>query len=304
MEPDLPISGAQVTNRPRRLAYAFVAALALLAGTGRTHADAGAVATPEPLSSYATPPPLSATATPKPTGQLLRYAGRLLDVRRGFVFFTTGDGFRLDPNAKTVDAAGGGPTKLQAVTGTYARATFDESSGDVVELALSRNPLPSEANYEQIARFAIALSTPYPNPDLNTTKEGFNGKPVLVVFTVEVPPKTPFGDSIYLATDVSAWSATAIKMDRVDALHYRVSRDFNSGTHFFYRYTRGSWSSAERGQDGLEVKPRELLVHNLDVQRVNNVVYHWGDENQFQPDLGQPAPTPYNPVPFNLPPRK
>ena len=44
-------------------------------------------------------------------------------------------------------------------------------------------------------------------------------------------------------------------------------------------------------------------MRNLDVQRVNNVVYHWGDENQFQPDLGQPVPTPYNPVPFNLPPR-
>jgi hypothetical protein len=291
-----------VTARPRRLVYAVLAALALIVGAGRSHADAGAVAPPAPLSSYLTPPPLSATATPKPTGELLRYAGRLLDVRRGYVFFTTGDGFRLDPNAKIVDAANGGPTKLQATTGTYALATFDESSGDVVELALSSRALPNDASYEAIARFAVALSTPYPNPDLNSTKEGFNGLPVLVVFTVEVPPKTPFGDSVYLATDVSGWSATAIKMDRVDALHYRVSRDFNSGTHFFYRYTRGSLSSAERGQDGLEVKPRELLVRNLDVQRVNNVVYHWGDENQFQPDLGAPLPTPYNPVPFNMPP--
>ncbi|MGP6158862.1 MAG: hypothetical protein ACLPYS_15380 [Vulcanimicrobiaceae bacterium] len=293
-----------MTRQPRRLAYAVVAVLALLVAVGRGHADAGAVATPEPLSSYSTPPPLSATATPKPTGLVVRYAGRLLDVRRGFVFFTTGDGFRLDPSAKIVDAKSGGPTKLQATTGTYARATFDESSGNVVELALSSNPLPNEASFDQIARFAIALSTPYPNPDLNTNKEGFNGMPVLVVFTAEVPPKTPFTDSVYLATDVSGWSATAIKMDRIDALHYRVARDFNSGTHFFYRYTRGSWSSAERGQDGLDVKPRELLVRNLDVQRVANVVYHWGDENQFQPDLGQPAPTPYNPVPFNLPPRK
>jgi len=39
--------------------------------------------------------------------------------------------------------------------------------------------------------------------------DGFTGKPVLVVFTVQVPPKTPFGDTIYLATDVSGWSATA-----------------------------------------------------------------------------------------------
>jgi hypothetical protein len=291
-------------TQPRRLAYAVIVALALAVAGAGSFANAGAIGTPEPLSSYLTPPPLSATATPTPSGQLIRFAGQLLDMRGGFVFFTTGDGFRLDPNLKIVDAQTGGPTKLQPVTRTYARATFDEGTGAVVELALSAKRLPDEASYDQIQKFAVALSTPYANPELNTSKDSFNGKPVLVVFSVEVPPRTRFGDDVYLATDVSGWSATAIKMNRVDALHYRVSRDFNSGTHFLYRYTRGSWSAAERGQDGLEVKPRELLVRNLDVQRVSNVIYHWGDENQFQPDLGQPVPTPYNPVPFNLPPRR
>ena len=72
-----------------------------------------------------------------------------------------------------------------------------------------------------------------------------------------------------------------------------------------YRYTLGSWSSAERGQDGLEVKPRLFLVPNADVKSVSDTVYHWGNENPNAPDLGENAPpTPYNPIPFFTPPRR
>jgi pullulanase len=124
---------------------------------------------------------------------------------------------------------------------------------------------------------------------------------VLVTFTVQVPPRTPFGDTVYLATDISGWSATAIRMDRIDALHYRVTQTFKSGTHFLYRYTRGSWQSAERGQNGLEVPPREFLVRNADTQSVTNVVYHWGDEDPTAPDLGNAIPTPFQPIPFKTP---
>jgi hypothetical protein len=78
---------------------------------------------------------------------------------------------------------------------------------------------------------------------------------------------------------------------------------FNSGTRFLYRYTRGSWRSAERGQNGLEVPPRSFVVRNGDVKTKNDVVYSWGDADQFAPDLGNSVPTPFNPVPFNTPPR-
>jgi hypothetical protein len=231
---------------------------------------------------------------------VVRYAGQLLDVQNGFVFFTTGDGFRLSPTAK-IDDPSGGPTKLQPVTRVYARAAFDTGSGAVVELALSTKPLPNEASYQDIQRFAIAVSTPAPNPEL-APREGFSGRDVLVTFTVEVPARTPFGDTVYLATDISGWSATAIRMDRIDALHYKCTQTFKSGTKFLYRYTRGSWQSAERGQNGLEVPPRQFLVRNADVQSISNVVYHWGDEQSNAPDLGSAIPTPFNPIPFKTPP--
>jgi len=288
-----------------------VVALALGGGLGGTQtffrpvvARAASLPTPQDAASGETPPPLQATATPSPSGQLLRFSGQILDDRSGFVFFTTGDGFRLDPNVKIDDAKTGGPTKLSPITRVYARASFDTGTGRVVELALSSKQLPDEASYFDVKRFAVTLSTPYANPDLNGGNEGFNGKGVLVVFTVEVPPKTPFADAVYVATDTSGWSATAIRMDRVDALHYRVSRDFSSGTRFLYRYTRGSWQSAERGANGLEVKPRIFTVRNADVQSKTDIVYAWGDSDEFAPDLNGTLPTPFNPVPVITPPHR
>jgi hypothetical protein len=272
-------------------------------GTGGGAAVAGIVPTPAAPASGDTPPPITATATPKPSGTLVRYSSQILDDRAGYVVFVTGDAFRLDPDVKVVDAQSGGPTQLQAQTRTYARASFDTGTGRIVELALSAHKLPDEATYDAIKPFVVALHAPYPNPDLRNNGEGFNGRPVLVVFTVEVPSKTPFGDVVYIATDVSGWSATALRMDRVDALHYRLTLTFNSGTRFLYRYTRGSWRSAERGQNGLEVSPRSFVVRNGDVKSKNDVVYAWGDQDAFAPDLGSSIPTPFNPVPFVTPPR-
>jgi hypothetical protein len=292
-------------SNPVRLLFAVICAFGLALGTGALQfpSSALAAATPVPYqSAFETPPPLSATATPSPSGQVVRYSGQLLDVQKGFVFFTTGDGFRLSPTAKIVDPSGGA-TKLKAETRTYARAAFDTGNGEVVELALSPRPLPNEATYQDIERFKVSLSTEAPNPELRP-REGFNGKGVLVTFTVQVPPRTPFGDTVYLATDISGWSATAIRMDRIDALHYKITQTFTSGTRFLYRYTRGSWQSAERGQDGLEVPPRLFLVRNSDVQSVTNIVYHWGDEQSNAPDLGSSIPTPYQPIPFKTPPHR
>ena len=295
--------------RQRRLllvSILWIASALAAATSGLLPGKVGLAATPPPLTETPiTPPPLTATATPSPSGQLIRYTGQLLDLRGGFAFFTTGDAFRLAPGYKVVDAATGGPPTVPAMTRTYARAAFDTGNGSIVQLGLSPKPLPPEANYQDVARFAVALSTSAPNPDLIPHGEGYNGKPVLVIFTVEIPPQTPFNDDVYLATDVSGWSATAIKMDRIDATHYRVERDFLSGTRLLYRYTLGSWSSAERGQDGLEVKPRLFLVPNADVKSVSDTVYHWGNENPNAPDLGENAPpTPYNPIPFFTPPRR
>ena len=122
---------------------------------------------------------------------------------------------------------------------------------------------------------------------------------------MQVPPYTPFTSSIYIATDQSGWNAQAIPMDRVDALHYQITRRFNSGTIFRYLYDRGSLQSQEIAQNGLARTPRNVVVTDADVRVIRDTVYAWQDAapgglNQVQPQI---MPTPYNPAPFpNLPP--
>ena len=98
-----------------------------------------------PLRAAPAMPSIDATAAPTPTGALLRFAGQVLDLRSGFVFFTTGDGFALDPQYRTLDASTGAPSTQPVVTGMYASAAFDPQTGNVVELSVSQKPLPPSA---------------------------------------------------------------------------------------------------------------------------------------------------------------
>ena len=157
-------------NGLQRWIYVLVAAIAVLVGSNGSigePAHAASIPTPADSAVMETPPPLSATATPAPSGALVKFAGQILDYQGGFCFFTTGDAYRVDPAVKIVDAKTGGPTKLVPQTRVYARASFDTGSGGIVELALSETKLPDEAAYETIKKFAIAMSTEAPNPDLD-----------------------------------------------------------------------------------------------------------------------------------------
>jgi hypothetical protein len=251
-------------------------------------------------------------------GPSIVVSGQLLAYQDGYVFFTTGDGFRVAPGVVLKDAKTGAAATIAPGPRVWARATFD-ASGTVTELDLSRAPLPPEGSFADVTRFAVALSTPVPNPDLlrniETPSPGaenptlasvvsFNGRPVLVTFIVQVPPNTPWTASVYITNDVSGWNAQAIPMDRIDALHYEITRRYNSGTIFRYIYDRGTFQSQETAQNGLQRTPRQLIVTNADVRVIRDTVYAWQDSvsggvQQLQPQI---MPTPYNPAPFpNLP---
>jgi hypothetical protein len=240
-------------------------------------------------------------------------SGQLLAYQDGFVFFTTGDGFRVAPHVTIRDAHTNGPTNVVPAPRVWARATFD-ASGTVTELDLSRQPLPQEGSFEDVARFAVTLSTPMPNPDLipatpapgetAAPQQHFSGRPVLVTFNAQVPPNTPFTASVYVTTDASGWNAQAIPMTRIDTLHYSITRRLNSGTIFRYLYDRGSFQSVEIAENGLQRTPRQIVVTDADVRVIHDTIYAWVDSlgggfNQSPTGL----PTPYNPAPFpNLPP--
>lgn len=229
------------------------------------------------------------------------FTAQILDYQKGFLFITTGDGFRVAPNVAIE------PAKEVPQTREFARVTFS-GDGIVTKIELSHKRLPPEGDPAQVHRFAIALSTPAPNPDIAGKAKGecsFEGTPHLVPvrFVVQVPPSTQPTDFVYLTTDQSAWNPQAYRMNRVDALHYETTMRLMSGTDLQYLFDRGTTQSLPRGQNGLEQDPYHLCVKNATVQSVARQVFHWGDETgSNNVPAPQTMPTPFNPAPFpNLP---
>jgi hypothetical protein len=232
---------------------------------------------------------------------------QLLDYENGFVFFTTGDGFRVAPGVAIVEYNTAKPAGPPAPR-EYARVTFDQT-GIVEKIELSRKKVPPEGDLSTIRKFAVALSTPIPNPDLaprTTYSSCANvrpGKSVTLNITVQVPPTTPLSDTVYMTTDQSGWTAQAYRLDRRDALHYRMQLKLLSGTVLHLLFDRGSMQSVQVGENGIEQDPYTICIGDEDAQTFTKTVYHWADQQAGASlPIPQSFPTPYNPAPFpNLP---
>ena len=228
---------------------------------------------------------------------LLRFSGQLLDVRGGYVYFTTGDAFKVVDNVRLADYDSGKPTTLQPRAKLYARAVFDPVTKQVVELDLTAHRVAPDTAYQAVKAYAVAKSTVQPAPEIVGIP--LTGKEVPVAFVVTVPPTTPLNSDVYISTDASGWNPQAIKLDRIDGARYRAVRRFASGTKFVFRVTRGSWNSVERNQSGLEPDPHAFFVREIDAQSASVTVYSWSDDRPNAPQANPAAiPTPFNPNPF------
>lgn len=251
----------------------------------------------------------NAPAANTPSGATIATTGQLLAYQQGFLFFTTGDGFRVSPNVAIINNVTHRPTKEIPRPRLYARAVFNPQ-GVITEIDLSKVLLPAE-NIGNVGKFAVALSSPVPNPDLiaatpnaNNYLAKYSGKLVLVSFTVQVPPNTPPNAQVYISTASSSWNPQAIPMQRIDILHFQIVERLRSGTILRYVYTRGSLQSIEVGQNGLSRPPRVTEITDADARAIRDIVFNWADTSAGnQSSQPNAIPTPYNPVPFpNLPP--
>jgi len=84
--------------------------------------------------------PLAASPSP---GQIVA-TGQILDAQAGYVFFTTGDGFRIDPSAPILSYQTKVPWQLKVRPRLYARATFNAANGHIIALELSSRPVLAE----------------------------------------------------------------------------------------------------------------------------------------------------------------
>jgi hypothetical protein len=232
-------------------------------------------------------------------GQLVRLTGQLLDVRNGYVYFTTGDAFKLAGAPRIADYDTGKPTALQPRAKLYARAIIDPATKQVVELDITARRLPADAQYAQVAA-TLTQTKPATEHAPEIVGKRLTGREVAVTFTVTVPPTTPLNADIYLSTDAGGWNPREIKLDRIDGQRYRAVRRYASGTQFAVRATRGSWNSVGRDEYGLEAAPKSFSVPEVDAQGFNIFVYSWSDDRGNVPQQAAPGaiPTPFNPNPF------
>ena len=213
-----------------------------------------------------------------PAGAQQTASGTFLALQGGYLFLTTGKSYPALPNATVKDAAG-------------AVAAGPPPFGATVSLALD-----ATGHVQTITLAATSTSSKAP-------AAGPTPRAVGITFTVRVPETTGLNDVVYLTSGESNWNPLAVRMDRVDAQHFRATITVTPGAHFRYLYTRGNSPTLERGANGLERVPRILTVADEGPHLIDDTVEHWGDE------LGtgllpapQSTPTPYNPAPFpNLP---
>lgn len=230
---------------------------------------------------------------------LVRFTGQLLDVRNGYVYFTSGDAFKLADALRIDDYTSGQPTTLKPRPKLFARAILDPATKQVVELDLTTQRLAPDTAYAAVAQpLSATKATSERAPEIVGVPR--TGKEVAVAFIVTVPPTTPLNSSVYISTDASDWNPQAIKLDRIDGQRYRAVRRFASGTKFAFRVTRGSWNSVELGDDGLEAAPHQYETTEVDAQAARITVFAWSDNRANVPQAAQPGavPTPFNPNPF------
>ena len=232
-----------------------------------------------PTTAAATPSASPAAAV-TPASLVVAY-GQLADLERGYAVFTTGDAFRVAPDAAIADAATNTSPLYTVGAGTYAVIALDPATGLVTAIHTSPHPLRTGIPVAQVPRtFAVATSPHQTNPELAPPPVVYHSQlsvDVLVTIEVEVPPQTPYEDPVFIATDSSGWNAQAIAMQRVDGRHFRIRIHLKPGTEFRYVFTRGSWQSVEREQSGLERKPRTLYVPGGDSMVVSATIYRWAD---------------------------
>lgn len=181
--------------------------------------------------------------------------------------------FRIVPLACSGDrlaVAGAGVLRLAdgvscaAFVPGRATAIALDADNRVTPQALAAGALPAA----KIPRAAYLIA-PAAESDADETQ--------LVTSTIDVfvPPRTPPGDDIYLSTERSSWSPSEVRMDRVDARHFRLILKLHRGARVAFRVTRGSFGTIER--NAARALPPAHVASGEPDARVRVDVAAWAD---------------------------
>jgi hypothetical protein len=183
--------------------------------------------------------------------------------------------FRVVPLACTGDrlaVAGAGVLRLAegascaTIVPGRAIAISLDADNRVTPQTLTPDALPAS----KIPRAAFVIA-PAAERDADQTEM------VTSTIDVYVPPRTPPSDDIYLSTERSGWSPSEVRMDRVDARHFRLVLKLRHGARVAFRVTRGSFGTIERDDNG--ALPRAHVAAGESDAHVRVDVAAWADIN-------------------------
>ncbi len=106
-----------------------------------------------------------------------------------------------------------------------------------------------------------------------------------VTFRVSVPAATPAGGTVYVAGDFQGWnpgSAAHALVKQPDG-RWTITLDLTPGTPIQFKFTRGTWTTVEKGASGEEIANRTLTpaagaTYDFTVQ-------HWADLGTLAGDV-------------------
>ncbi|MDE2571903.1 MAG: hypothetical protein KGM44_05190 [bacterium] len=193
----------------------------------------------------------------------LQIHAQVLALQDHLLVLTSGDALRLSAE---LDPA----VERQATPGRYVLISVD-SDGVVRALKVGDRPFtrgiaPSEA---PAALFAT--------PPHAAGAAGAENAYVTVTLQVRVPASTPPGEAIYVSTAGGGWNANQVRCAQVDGVTWRCALQSSAGTSMAYRYTRGTWSTAETTPSGAEPPPHSLTAREGLLVRDN--VARWADQH-------------------------
>ena len=129
------------------------------------------------------------------------------------------------PSSVSIDGQAVAQSTLDAVTATGAGWAWDPADRSVLV------GLPGSAALSLTVTYDTSIPDPAP--------------PVDMPFTVVLPPDTPPGSAIYMATDFGGWTHTAVATGGPgDTVAFTVA--VPRGEWFHYKLTRGGWETVEK----------------------------------------------------------
>ena len=187
------------------------------------------------------------------------------------------DGIAVDDRTDGfTDYAYGGAPKLYEF---YDNLPFDPQAASRIPDGVDTDTVADWVRNDYYG-FGLPGYTGTPDPgEAIHTPGAYNMIVPFVTFNVTVPDYTPGTVYVIGSEDaLGAWAGTGVALTQVDATHWTKSIYIPAAAELAFKFTRGSWDTVMKGEDGNTELSDLTLVYTADgAQEYNYTVLNWRD---------------------------